>query len=155
MSKYHRLLTWISLLVIASLLLAACAPTVPATTEPPPEAVVTEAPPEVPVATEPPTEPPPPPAEKKVVALIWTQEFDTLSPLFTNMWFVSVLYPAFLCSAWLFDDQNNAFPSLVTEIPSIENGGISEDKRTITLNLRDDIVWSDGEPIPSADFKFT
>jgi len=155
MSKYHRLLTWISLLVIASLLLAACAPTVPATTEPPPEPVVTEAPPEVPVATEAPTEPPPPPAEKKVVTLIWTQEFDTLNPLYTNMWFVSTLFPIYLCQAWWFDDQNSPIPNLVTEIPSAENGGISEDGRTITLNLRDDIVWSDGTPITSADFKFT
>jgi hypothetical protein len=28
----------------------------------------------------------------------------------------------------------------VTEIPSLENGGISEDGRTITIKLRDDIV---------------
>src|SRR4030066_55018 len=46
-------------------------------------------------------------------------------------------------------------PNLVTEIPSVENGSISEDQRTITLKLRDDIVWSDGTPITSADFKFT
>ncbi len=44
---------------------------------------------------------------------------------------------------------------LVTEIPSAENGGISEDGRTITLTLRDDIVWSDGTPVTSADFVFT
>jgi peptide/nickel transport system substrate-binding protein len=71
------------------------------------------------------------------------------------MWFVSVVYPAYLCSAWLFDDQNNAIPYLVTEIPSEENGGITNDGRTITLKLRDDVTWSDGEPITSADFKFT
>ncbi len=40
-------------------------------------------------------------------------------------------------------------------MPSETNGGISEDSRTITLMLRDDIVWSDGTPITSADFKFT
>jgi peptide/nickel transport system substrate-binding protein len=154
MSKVHRLFTWVSLLVIASLLLAACAPAAPATTEPPPEPVVTEAPPEVPVATEAPTEPPPP-AEEKVVTFIWTQEFDTLNPLYTNMWFVAVLFPIYMCQAWWYDDQNNTFPNLVTEIPSVENGGLSEDGRTITLKLRDDIVWSDGTPITSADFKFT
>ena len=142
----------LSCLVIASFILSACATATPTTvvTEAPPEVVVTEAPPEV-VVTEAPTEP----AEKKVATFIWTQEFDTLSPIYTNMWFVSVVYPAYLCGAWLFDDQNNAFPYLVAEIPSTENGGLSNDGRTFTLKLRDDIVWSDGEPITSADFKFT
>jgi peptide/nickel transport system substrate-binding protein len=71
------------------------------------------------------------------------------------MWFVSVVYPAYLCSAWLFDEQNNAIPYLVSEIPSEENGGITNEGRTITLKLRDDVTWSDGEPITSADIKFT
>ncbi|OGO35285.1 MAG: hypothetical protein A2W35_01390 [Chloroflexi bacterium RBG_16_57_11] len=154
--------------VIASLALAGCAqPTTPP--EAPPAAteeapVETEAPvmTEAPVATEAPVETeapaptePPPPAEKKVVTLIWTQEFDTLNPLYSNMWFVSATYPIYACQAWWFDDQNNAVPNLVTEIPSVENGGVSEDGRTITMKLRDDIVWSDGTPITSADFKFT
>jgi peptide/nickel transport system substrate-binding protein len=164
MSKRQRLLTWVSLLVIASMLLTACGgaatqapaeqPTQPPAAEQPTEAPAaqpTEAPAEQPTAA--PTEAPV--AEKKVAKFIWTQEYDTLSPLYTNMWFVSVIYPAYLCSTWLFDDQNNAIPYLVTEIPSAENGGISEDGRTITLKLRDDITWSDGEPITSADFKFT
>ena len=151
----------LSCLVIASFILSACATATPTTvvTEAPPEVVVTEAPPEVVVTEAPPevvvTEAPPEPAEKKVATFIWTQEFDTLSPIYTNMWFVSVVYPAYLCGAWLFDDQNNAFPYLVAEIPSTENGGLSNDGRTFTLKLRDDIVWSDGEPITSADFKFT
>jgi peptide/nickel transport system substrate-binding protein len=131
------------------MLLSACT-----TPQPSPEATEAEQPPEAPAVTEAATEPPTE-GEKKVAKFIWTQEFDTLSPLYTNMWFVSVVYPAYLCSAWLFDDQNNAFPNLVTEIPSNENGGISADGRTITLRLRDDIVWSDGVPITSADFKFT
>jgi peptide/nickel transport system substrate-binding protein len=163
MSKRQRLLTWVSLLVVASMLLAACGgaatqapaeqPTQPPAAQPTeaPAAQPTEAPAEQPTAA--PTEAPA--AEKKVAKFIWTQEYDTLSPLYTNMWFVSVIYPAYLCSTWLFDDQNNAIPYLVTEIPSAENGGISEDGRTITLKLRDDITWSDGEPITSADFKFT
>jgi peptide/nickel transport system substrate-binding protein len=91
----------------------------------------------------------------KVAKFIWTQEFDTLSPIYTNMWFVSVIYPVYLCTPWLFDDQNTAYPYLITEMPSTENGGITNDGRTITFKLRDDIKWSDGEPITSADFKFT
>ncbi len=169
MSKRQKLFTWLSLLVVASMLLAACggaatqAPAEPPAVEPteaPAAEQPTEAPAEAPTEAPPaeqPTEAPAeaPAGEKKVATFLWTQEYDTLSPLYTNMWFVSVIYPAYLCSAWLFDDQNNAIPYLVTEIPSVDNGGISEDGRTITLVLRDDITWSDGTPITSADFKFT
>lgn len=146
--------------VIASLALASCAP--PAAPTQPPAATEAPAQPEQPAVTQPPAKTeapiatePPAPAKRKVATLIWTQEFDTLSPLYTNMWFVSTVYPIHLCQAWWFDDQNNPVPNLVTEIPSVDNGGISEDSRTITLKLRDDIKWSDGTPITSADFKFT
>jgi peptide/nickel transport system substrate-binding protein len=90
-----------------------------------------------------------------VATFIWTQEFDTLNPLYTNMWFVSTIYPLYICQAWWFDDENEPIPNLVKEIPSEDNGGISPDGRTITLKLRDDIQWSDGTPITSKDFQFT
>ena len=121
-----------SVLVVAAMILSACQTAIQAT--------------QVPTTT---------PAAKKVVTLIWTQEFDTLNPLYTQMWFVTVLFPVYSCQAWWYDENNNPIPNLVTEIPSSENGGISADGRTITLKLREDIVWSDKTPITSADFKFT
>ena len=154
MSKVHRLFTWVSVLMIASLLLAACAPQPTAAPEEEQPAVQPTEAPAVEEPTEAPAEPPAE-GENKVATFIWTQEFDTLNPLYTQMWFVTVLFPVYMCQAWWYDDQNNPIPNLVTEIPSAENGGISEDGRTISLNLRDDIVWSDGTPITSADFKFT
>lgn len=95
------------------------------------------------------------PAEPKVATFIFTQEFDTLNPLYTNMWFSRITHQIWNCWAWDFDDQNAAHPVLVKEMPSVENGGISADGKVITLKLRDDIVWSDGTPITSADFAFT
>ena len=134
-----------SILVLLSMVLSACVPASKTV-------VATEA---VGPAVEPTAEPTQPPAEKKVVTFIWTQEFDTLNTLYTNMWFVTVLYPIYECQGWWFDDKNEPIPNLVTEIPTLDNGGISADGRTITLKLRDDIKWSDGVPITSADFKFT
>ena len=46
-------------------------------------------------------------------------------------------------------------PVLATEIPSADNGGISEDQTQMTWNLRDDIVWSDGTPFTADDVVFT
>ncbi|MBN2550529.1 MAG: peptide ABC transporter substrate-binding protein [Anaerolineales bacterium] len=91
----------------------------------------------------------------KVAKFIFTQEFDSLNPLYTNMWFSAITHQIWNCWAWDFDEVNNPRPILVKEIPSVANGGISADGKTITMKLRDDIVWSDGEKITSADFAFT
>jgi len=98
---------------------------------------------------------PTPEPVRKVATFAWTQEPDTLNPLYTNMWFSSIIQQLYNCWPWEFDDQNVPFPKLVTEIPSMENGGVSEDGLVVTLHLRDDIIWSDGTPLTSADFVFT
>jgi peptide/nickel transport system substrate-binding protein len=126
-----------------SLLLSACGPKTPAS--PPPPAAGTTGP----VATEAPTQP------KKVVTFIFTQEPDTLNLHYTNMWFSAILQQLWNRWAWEYDENNNPFPVLVTEMPSVENGGLSADGTILTLSLRDDIVWSDGEPITADDFVFT
>ena len=46
-------------------------------------------------------------------------------------------------------------PTLATEIPTLENGGIPEDQTSITWNLRDDVLWSDGTPFTADDVVFT
>lgn len=92
---------------------------------------------------------------RKVATFIYTQEFDNLSPLYTDMWFSWTTWQLYLHWAWEFDENNEAFPKLVTEIPSEENGGISADGTVISMHLRDDIKWSDNEPITADDFVFT
>jgi peptide/nickel transport system substrate-binding protein len=139
-----------ALLVAISLILSACGggqetPEAPAPAEPGAQE---------PAATEPPA-PAAPEAERKVATLIYTQEFDNLSPLYTSMWFVWTTWQMNNHWAWEFDENNEPFPRLVTEIPSAENGGISEDGRVITMKLRDDITWSDGTPLTADDFIFT
>ncbi len=54
-----------------------------------------------------------------------------------------------------YNPDGEMVPWLVTEIPTVENGGVSEDLTSITWNLRDDIVWSDGTPFTAADVVFT
>jgi peptide/nickel transport system substrate-binding protein len=92
---------------------------------------------------------------RKVVTFAWTQEPDNMNWLYSNMWFSSILQQLFHCWAWEYDDANTPFPRLITELPSVENGGVSEDGLVITMNLRDDIVWSDNTPITAEDFVFT
>ena len=42
-------------------------------------------------------------------------------------------------------------PTLVKEVPTKENGGISDDLKTVTYNLLEGVKWSDGEAFTSAD----
>jgi peptide/nickel transport system substrate-binding protein len=45
-----------------------------------------------------------------------------------------------------YDNQGNLIPFLAAEIPSIENGGISPDGKSVTWKLKEEIKWSDGTP---------
>ena len=159
----------LALVLVFALIATACA----APAQPTPEQVTSAPPPEVqtteeqPSATEPaapeptsapaeePTAPPAAPEGTGVTTFIFTQEFDTLNPLYTNMWFSAITHQIWNCWAWDFDEENNPRPVLISEMPSVDNGGISEDGTVITLNLRDDLAWSDGEPLTANDFVFT
>jgi peptide/nickel transport system substrate-binding protein len=93
--------------------------------------------------------------EGKIINIIFTQEPDNLNPFYTDMWFAGNVIELFLLPAWFIDDTLTPTPALVEEIPSVENGGVSEDGTVITLTLREGLVWSDGEPLTSSDFVFT
>ena len=53
------------------------------------------------------------------------------------------------------DPDGNYVPVLAEEVPTVENGGISADGLTITYKLKPGLTWSDGDPLTSADVKFT
>jgi len=90
-----------------------------------------------------------------VATLIWTQEFDTPQPIYTNMWFTAVTFQMWSCYAWDFDEKSVPHPVLITEMPTMENGGISADGTVITLKLRTTSCGPTAPPITSADFLFT
>ncbi|MCB1312108.1 MAG: peptide ABC transporter substrate-binding protein [Sedimentitalea sp.] len=54
-----------------------------------------------------------------------------------------------------FDQDGNLVPFLAAEIPTLENGGVSEDLTTITWKLKEGLLWSDGTPVTSEDVVFT
>ena len=54
-----------------------------------------------------------------------------------------------------FDASGNIYPRLAEAIPTIDNGGVSEDLRSITWVLKEGLLWSDGTPVTSEDAVFT
>ncbi|MCG7624836.1 MULTISPECIES: peptide ABC transporter substrate-binding protein [unclassified Epibacterium] len=54
-----------------------------------------------------------------------------------------------------YNASGEMVPWLVEEVPTVENGGVSEDLTQITWKLKPGIKWSDGSDLTSADVKFT
>lgn len=46
-------------------------------------------------------------------------------------------------------------PNLVTEVPSQENGRLSDDMTSVSFTLLEGLLWSDGEPVTANDIGFT
>jgi len=149
--KGNWLFKLLTIFVLLAISLSACKPA--ETVEPPIVVEPTEAPPPVTAPTE--IAPTAPPAERKVATFIFTQEFDTLNPYYTNMWFSEITEQLWNHWAWEFNDNNELIPVLVEEIPSVENGGLSDDGLILILKVREGLTWSDVEPLTARDFVFT
>jgi peptide/nickel transport system substrate-binding protein len=54
-----------------------------------------------------------------------------------------------------FGPDGNPLPNLAAEIPTVANGGISKDLKTVTWKLKQGIKWSDGSDFTSDDVVFT
>jgi peptide/nickel transport system substrate-binding protein len=46
-------------------------------------------------------------------------------------------------------------PTLITEVPTVENGLLAEDLKSVTYKLLDGVTWADGEPLTADDVLFT
>jgi len=154
-------------LLLVSMALTACqpqaAPAAPATSAPPAEVVppttvpptevvqataVESAPTEAPAASEPP--------RGGTVVLIIPEEPANLNYYLTSAAVVKQVADATSTTTLTLVDPNGEYqPVLATEIPSVENGGLSADYLTVTWKLKPDLKWSDGEPFTSDDIKFT
>ena len=54
-----------------------------------------------------------------------------------------------------YDDEGRMVPALAAVVPTIENGGVAADLRSVTWTLKRGVVWSDGTPFTAADVVFT
>ncbi len=51
--------------------------------------------------------------------------------------------------------DSTVIPTLVEQVPSVENGLLKEDLTGFTATIKEGIVWSDGTPMTAADVVFT
>jgi len=87
--------------------------------------------------------------------LLWWQGPTLLNPHFatgTKDQEASRLFYEPLAS---FDPDGNVVPVLAAEIPSVQNGGLAADGKSVTWKLRKGVKWHDGKPFTADDVIFT
>jgi peptide/nickel transport system substrate-binding protein len=82
-------------------------------------------------------------------------DMSTLNPLIATS--LALQWASSLTLAYLFryDHQNQPVPELALAVPTLRNGGIGRDGRTIVYHLRRGVKWSDGAPFDADDVVFT
>jgi peptide/nickel transport system substrate-binding protein len=91
----------------------------------------------------------------------WIDEFDIdIDSLLPNTGFFpgsnTLIDNALYLPLFYGNDGTGAiYPGAATEVPSVQNGGISADARTWTFHLRPHLVWSDGQPYDARDVDYT
>ena len=54
-----------------------------------------------------------------------------------------------------YNEKGEMVPYLAESIPTVENGGVAADLKSITWKIKPGLVWSDGTPFTARDVKFT
>jgi len=82
-------------------------------------------------------------------------EPDGLNPLIASE--PNALEFSYFLYSFFFEvnDKSELVPDVALQVPTIANGGISKDGRTITYHLRRNVRWEDGAPLTARDVVFT
>ncbi|MBV8151572.1 MAG: hypothetical protein JOY59_08445, partial [Candidatus Eremiobacteraeota bacterium] len=94
-------------------------------------------------------------AAPAVLRMATTVDPPGLNPLvFDNaeVTYLSPLVHGFLLRT---DADGRLIPDLATEVPTVRNGGISRDGKTVTYHLRRGVQWQDGVPFDARDVVFS
>jgi len=82
-------------------------------------------------------------------------EPDSLSTLLSTQIVTADLSYLMFSYFFDYDAHDNFVPEIATQVPTMANGGISPDGKTITYHLRRGVKWQDGVPLTSKDIVFT
>jgi len=82
-------------------------------------------------------------------------EPDSLNPMLSDE--ADVLNLSHLYMSYLVENdvRGDTTGEIAREVPTLANGGISRDERTITYRLRRNLRWQDGAPLTSRDVVFS
>jgi ABC-type transport system substrate-binding protein/serine/threonine protein kinase len=89
----------------------------------------------------------------------WTDDFfdqpDSLIPNGSSKAVAAEIDQALYLPLFYGDAQGVIHPEAASEVPTVQNSGISADAKTWTLHLRPKLVWSDGQPYDARDVDYS
>ncbi|HEX9854641.1 MAG TPA: peptide ABC transporter substrate-binding protein [Acidimicrobiia bacterium] len=152
---------WVSLVAVLALVVASCGGDDGAedtTTTPPGESTTTSSEPGTTAEPGTTTEAPPTggvAGEGGLLALLQWQAPSTLNPFLSGGTKELLAASLILEPLAEFSPEGELVASLAAEIPTVENGGVSEDLTSVTWTLKEGVTWSDGTPLTADDVVFT
>ena len=150
---------WTLMMLLAvGLLAVACQSQTTADPTPAPAATTASTAPEPAATSAPQQEPEPEPAGRGAggtLNIIYWQAVSTLNPYLSGGTKDIDASTLVLEPLARYTEEGELIPWLATNIPTLDNGGISDDLTTITWTLQDGILWSDGTPLTAEDVAFT
>lgn len=84
-----------------------------------------------------------------------SQEPTVFNPVVSGLEVDRGVQYAIFDSLWRIDENAQLVPNLATQIPTVENGGVSADGLAYTFTVRTDAKWHDGTPLTARDILFT
>ncbi|HEX3468633.1 MAG TPA: peptide ABC transporter substrate-binding protein [Candidatus Elarobacter sp.] len=83
------------------------------------------------------------------------EEPDSLNKLFANTDAADQVAQFLFEPLFRYGPTGEYVPAAATVVPTLQNGGIARDGKTITLRMRPHMLWSDGAPYDGRDLVFT
>jgi peptide/nickel transport system substrate-binding protein len=82
-------------------------------------------------------------------------DVHSLNPLLISGAETATVVPLVFSLLVTADSNGRLAPDLALAVPSLANGGVSSDGKTIVYHLRRGVLWQDGAPLTSADVAYT
>ena len=96
----------------------------------------------------------PPSTPTGQVVIGFSQEPTVFQPLLPHIEVDEGVYASLFSTLWRIDEKDIPRPDLISEIPTVDNGGVSADGISWHLKLKPDAKWHDGKPFTAEDVKF-
>jgi peptide/nickel transport system substrate-binding protein len=93
--------------------------------------------------------------DRNTLVVGFAQEPDNMNGFYSSMAFAQWANDLVQASLYDFSDELQPVLVLAAEVPTRENGGISEDFKEYTVKLKPGLKWSDGKPLTAEDLVFT
>ena len=83
------------------------------------------------------------------------EEPPSLIPNFPSSTFANMVMYGLYAPLIYGTPQGQLMPGIATPVPTVANGLVSADLKTVTFHLRPGLVWSDGQPLDARDVDYS